>query len=163
MCELYKYIGLTRFLWKIYLNTHFFYKQYFICSARLKLAKIQAKAKQRPEAAPLLFENYSLSTPTLSSKDNRSYSKKAQQNKCACLNKVIWLMTTKMSLKMKNRSHRYDIARLRPRHRHNYIIYKMCLSLMMAICIKQYLSNIWSSIYERLKQHWGWVEKKRCL
>ena len=26
-------------------------------------------------------------------------------------------------------------------------------------CIKQYLSNIWSSIHEKVKQHWCWVEK----
>ena len=30
---------------------------------------------------------------------------------------------------------------------------------MMVICIKQHLSNIWSSIHEKVKQHWGWVEK----
>ena len=30
---------------------------------------------------------------------------------------------------------------------------------MMVICIKQHLSNIWSSIYEKVKQHWGRVEK----
>ena len=30
---------------------------------------------------------------------------------------------------------------------------------MMFIFIKQLLSNIWSSIYEKAKQHWGWVEK----
>ena len=29
----------------------------------------------------------------------------------------------------------------------------------MVICIEQRLSNIWSSIYEKVKQHWGWVEK----
>ena len=41
---------------------------------------------------------------------------------------------------------------------------------MMVICInqhlifiKQYLSNIWKSIHEKAKQHWGKVEKKRCL
>ena len=31
----------------------------------------------------------------------------------------------------------------------------------MLICIKQQLSNIWSSIREKVKQHWGWVEKKQ--
>ena len=36
-------------------------------------------------------------------------------------------------------------------------------SIMMVICIKQHLSNIWSSIFEKVKQHRGWVEKKRCL
>ena len=46
-------------------------------------------------------------------------------------------------LKMKNRSHRYDINTPRPRHGHRYIKYKICLSIiMMVICIKQHLSNI---------------------
>ena len=49
---------------------------------------------------------------------------------------------------MKRRSHSYDINRPRPRHEHGYTKYKMCLSIMMALCIKQYLSNIWSSIHE---------------
>ena len=30
--------------------------------------------------------------------------------------------------------------------------------MMMIICIKQPLSNIWSSVHEKVKQHWGWVE-----
>ena len=34
---------------------------------------------------------------------------------------------------------------------------------MMVICIKQHLSNIWSLIHEKVKQNWGWIEKKRCL
>ena len=34
---------------------------------------------------------------------------------------------------------------------------------MIVICIKQHLSNIWSSIHEKVKEHWGWVEKKRYL
>ena len=40
------------------------------------MAKNQAKAKQHPEAELLLFENYSHSSSTLSSKNNRTYSKK---------------------------------------------------------------------------------------
>ena len=35
-------------------------------------------------------------------------------------------MTTKLRLKMKNRSHRYDINRPRPRLGHKYTKYKMC-------------------------------------
>ena len=31
--------------------------------------------------------------------------------------------------------------------------------MMMLACIKQHLSNTWSSIYEKVKQLWGWVEK----
>ena len=48
-------------------------------------------------------------------------------------------MSTKMRLKMKNRSSRYGINR--PRHRHGlkYTKSKMCL---MVICIKQHLSKI---------------------
>ena len=42
--------------------------------------------------------------------------------------------------------------------------YKNCLSMMVPICTKQHLlSNIWSSIHEKVKQNWGWVEKKRSL
>ena len=53
-------------------------------------------------------------------------------------------MTMKMRLKMENRSQRYDINshRRRPRHEPKYNKYKMCLSIMMIICIKQHLSNI---------------------
>ena len=65
-----------------------------------------------------------------------------------------------MRLKLKNRSHRYDINRPKPRHGQKHTKYKMCLSITMVICTKQHLSKIWSSVYEKLKQHWGWVEKK---
>ena len=68
-----------------------------------------------------------------------------------------------MKIKMKNRSHRYDINRPRSRHGHKYGTYKKYLTMMMFICIKQHVSNIWSSAHEKVKQQWGWVEKKRCL
>ena len=29
---------------------------------------------------------------------------------------------------------------------------------MMLICIKLHLGNIWSSIHEKVKQYWGWVD-----
>ena len=55
-------------------------------------------------------------------------------------------MAMKMRLKMKNRSHRYDINRPRLRHglytKYKYTKYKMCLNKMMVTCIKQHLSNI---------------------
>ena len=56
---------------------------------------------------------------------------------------------------MKYRSHRYNINRPRPRYGHKYTKYKMCLSTMMITCIKQHLNNIWSSVHEKVKQHWG--------
>ena len=62
---------------------------------------------------------------------------------------------------MKNRSHRYDINRPRPIHGCKH---KMYLSMMMVLCIKQHPSNIWSSIHEKVKQHWGWVAlRKACI
>ena len=67
-----------------------------------------------------------------------------------------------MMLKMKTRSHRYVINRPRSRHEHKNTKYKMCLSMMMVICIKQHVSNIWSSIHEIVKQRLGWVGKKLC-
>ena len=61
----------------------------FINNTWLKLAKNQAKAKQHPEAELLLFENYSLSFSTLSSKNNKLFSKNCTKNKCVCFNEVI--------------------------------------------------------------------------
>ena len=55
----------------------FFMNNIFISNANLKLAKNQANTKQHPEAELLLFENYSHSWSTLSSKNNRTYSKKS--------------------------------------------------------------------------------------
>ena len=58
-----------------------------------------------------------------------------------------------MRLKMKNTSRKYDTNRPRSRHGYKYTKSKMCLSIMMVICVKQHLSHIWSSIYEGVKQH----------
>ena len=57
-----------------------------------------------------------------------------------------------MRLKMKSISHRYNINRPRPRHEHKYTKYKIFNSTMLVICIKQHLSNIWTSIHEKVKQ-----------
>ena len=65
-----------------------------------------------------------------------------------------------MKMKMRNRSHRYDANKYRPRHGPNY---KKCLSMMVLICIKQHLSNNWSSIHEKVKQQRGRVKKKALL
>ena len=50
-----------------------------ISNARLKLAKNQANVKQHPEAELLVFENYSHYSSTLSSKNDRTCSKKIIQ------------------------------------------------------------------------------------
>ena len=61
-------------------------------------------------------------------------------------------MAIKMRLKIKKRSHRYDINWPRPRHGEKYTKYKMCLDIMMVISIKQHLSNIWSWIHEKVER-----------
>ena len=60
---------------------------------------------------------------------------------------------------MKHRSQRYNINGPRPRLRHKYTKYKMCLSIMMFTCIKQHLNNIWSSIRENLSNTEADLEK----
>ena len=43
---------------------------------------------------------------------------------------------------MKNRSHRYGTNRPKLRHGQKYTKCKICLSVMMIICIKKHLSKI---------------------
>ena len=85
------------------------------------------------------------------------------KKKCVCLNKVIRLMTMKMRPKKKNRLQRYDMNRARPRHGGKCTKYKMCLTTRMVLCIKQHLSNIWSSIHEKVKQQSVSYIKKACM
>ena len=92
--------------------TSFFISSTFITNARMKLAKNQANAKHHSEAELLLFENYSHSSSTLSSKNNRTCSKNKKKNKCVCIHKITRLILMKMKMKMKNRS---------PRYRHEHI------------------------------------------
>ena len=91
--------------------------------------------------------------------------KNKQNNKhvCICIHEVMQLIIMKMKTKMKIDSIKYVINRPKYRHRHKYGKYMKRLSMMIFICIKQHLSNIWSSVYENVKQHWGWVEKKALL
>ena len=51
------------------------------------------------------------------------------------------------------------INRPKSRHGHKCSKCKKCLSMMMFICLKQHLINISSSVHEKVKQRWGWVEK----
>ena len=137
-----------------YGNTSFFISNIFINNANLKLAKNQANAKDHLEAELLLFENYLSSSSTFLSKNNRTIKNK-QKNKCACIHEIILVII----LKMKNRSHRYDIDRIRSWHCHT-LKYKTFLSMVMLTCTKRHLSNIWSSIHQKRKEHEGWVERK---
>ena len=122
----------------------FFISSTFISNAKLKLAKNQAKAK--------LLMNFCYLKIV-------QYSKKCAKTKCTCFNEIMWLIIMKMRLKMKMD----HINRNKPRRGHKYTKYKMCLSMMMAISNKQHLNSIWNWLHGKVKQHWDWVEKKRCL
>ena len=82
-----------------------------------------------------------------------------QKNKHVCIHEIMQLIIMKMKMKMKIDSRKYSINRPRSRRGHKYSKYRKRLNMMMLICIKQHLSNIWSSVYEIVKQQWGWVEK----
>ena len=58
------------------IHAFFYISNTFISNARHELAKNYAKTKQHPEAELSLFENYSLFSSTLSSKNNRRHTKK---------------------------------------------------------------------------------------
>ena len=59
-----------------WVDIHAFYtRDTFISNAMLKLAKNQANAKQHPEIELLLFKKYPHPSSTVSSKNDRTYSK----------------------------------------------------------------------------------------
>ena len=58
-------------------------------------------------------------------------------------------MTIKPRLKLKNRSQIYDINKARPRHQNKYTKYKIYLSIMIFISIKQHLSKISRLIHDK--------------
>ena len=99
------------------------------------MAKNRAKAKQHPEAALLLFGNYSHLDPPYHPKIIEHILKNKQKNKCFCIHEIIRLIP----MKIKNRSYRYKINRPRSRHKHKYSKNKKCLSMIILLCIKQQL------------------------
>ena len=111
----------------------FFINKTFISNARLKLAKIKQKLSNTPKLKiiRLLYPRY-----------HPKIIRDILKNVEICLNQVISFMAVKMRLKMKNRSHRYNIKRLRPRQGPEYTKYKMFLRIMITKFIKQHLSNI---------------------
>ena len=68
-----KQVVLYAYIW---IHAFLYLSNTFISNVRLKLAKNERNAKQHPEAELLLFENYSHCSSTLSSKSNRTNSKK---------------------------------------------------------------------------------------
>ena len=141
-------------------NTCFFYKQHFYNQRQAEIGK---KIKQMLiNTLKLNFcylEIIHILHPRYHPKIIGYILKNKQKKKCVCIHKIIWLIIMKMKVKMGNRSHRYDINRPGSRNEPKYTEYKKCFSMMILICIKQHLSNIWGSIHEKVQRQWGWVEK----
>ena len=136
------------------------YKQRFYKQNQAKIGENRAKANQHLDTELYylkiicVFHSYYHTTVV-------GYTlKNVPKSNSVCFNHIILLI---MKKKMKNRSQRHDINRFRPRNRHKYTKWNMCLSMMMLIRIQQHLSNTWSSNHKKVKQHWGWVKKKHCL
>ena len=53
--------------------------------------------------------------------------KNKQKYNCLCIHEIMRLIIMKIEMKMKNRLHKYDINRPKPR----YIKYKKCLNMML--------------------------------
>ena len=129
-----RYIFVYHFLFYICLHA-FFYKQHFYKQSQTEIGKKLSKSLRLNLRYLKIIPFFST---TLSPKNSRKCCKKYTKSKYVCLNEVIWLMSMKMRLKMKNRSLRYNINRPRLRHGNKYTKYKMCLSIIMVIWIKQH-------------------------
>ena len=56
-----------------------------------------------------------------------------------------------MKMKIKNKSHRYEINRSRSRHGYKYSKYKKCLSMMKLIYSKQHLTTFEAQFMKKLR------------
>ena len=115
----------------------------FKSNARLKLEKNQVNARPHFETERLIAENYSHSSPTLSSNNKqKKILKNEQKNKHVCIHEIRQLIIMKTKTKIKIDSHRSGINIAEYRHEHKYSIYMKRLSMTMLICIRQHLSKI---------------------
>ena len=123
--------------------TLFFISNTFISKARLKLGgKNQVMLRNTLRLNFCCFNIIHILHPRNHSKIIGHIPKNKQRNKCVCVDEIVRLIVMKM--KVKRRSYKCDINRPRSWHGHKYSKNKKCLSMMMFICIKQHLSNIWN-------------------
>ena len=120
--------------YKITTYTHFFISNTFISNASVKLAK---KIKQMLSSNLMLNFCYlkfiHILHPHYHPKILEHILKNKQKNMYVCLHEIIRLIIIKMRLKMKNRSHRCNINRLRSWHGHKYSNCKKCFSMIMLL------------------------------
>ena len=127
----------------------FFISNTFTSNARLKLAKIKQMLSNTLRLNFYYLKIVHILHPRYYPKIIGHILKNKQKNNCVCI------YTINHNENEKKDHNKYNIGC-------NYSKYKKCLSMMMLKSIKQHLSNIWSSVHAKVKQRWGWVEKKRC-
>ena len=137
--------NLMKILPKIYLNktTRFFYKQHFYKQLQAEIDKKVQQMLSNTQRLNFCYSNF-IDTlhPRYHPKIIGYILKIKQKKKCVCIHEILGLITMKIRMNMKNRSHRYDINRPRSRHGHKYSKYKKCFSMIILIGIKQHQSNI---------------------
>ena len=129
-------IGVNQFETPVWVYSHIFHKQHFYKQCHDEF---------------LLLKNYSNSSSMLCHSKIIGHKKNKQKNKFVCFHEIIRLIIMNMEMKLKYRSHRCDINRRRSVHGNKYSKYKKCLSMLMLVCVKQHLSNVWSWIREKSK------------
>ena len=88
----------------------FLHKKRFYKQHQAEIGKKEANAKQHPEDELLLLDNY-----LHSSSDNRTYRKKSKRLSVSVFIRLYYY-AMKIIMKIRNRSHRYDINEPRSRH-----------------------------------------------
>ena len=133
--------------------TPFFISNTFISNPRLKLTKIKQMLSNTLWLNFCYLKIIHILYPRYHPKVMVDILKNKQKDMNLCIHKIIRLIIMKMRIKIKNRSHRYEMNIPRSRHNHRYSKYKKCLCMVMHLCMKQHKSNMRSSIYEKVKQH----------
>ena len=135
--------NITIFYNKLQYTRFFYISNTFISNARLELAKIM----QKPNNTLRLNFRYLKITPfssTLSSKNNRRHTKKCTKKQMRIFRWCCMINNNENEVENKkiNRKDMTQIELGLDMDTNDYAKYKMCLSIMMVICIKQHLRNI---------------------
>ena len=140
-----------------YIGKRFFYKRHFYKQRQAEFSKILSSTLYLNLCHLKIIYKFH---PRCYPKIIGHIAKIKQKNKCVCIHVITRLTIIKIKMEMKKWSHRYNINRPSSWYGHKYSKYDVW---WYSVWWHLYVSNIWSSIHKKVKQHWGWVEKKRCL
>ena len=156
ICEwlfLYRLLTLENLSWVI--ETTRFFKKVTPLTPGWRWYRVKQKLSNIPRLKICDWKTIRFLCPGYHLKSAADIWKSVLNIKYVCFNEILWLIITKINLKIKYRSHRYNINKPRSRHEHKYTKWKMCLGMMMIVCVMLQLSNIGNSNNEKIK----WVKK----